>query len=67
MLLEVVCERTDLEQIKAAGGRRAFLGHATSAGVAEQLIEAWQKRAAAEGITNPAVWVRDISRGPIVI
>lgn len=60
MIFEVVCERTDLEQV-AAAGRRAFTGHVTSAPVAEQLIEIYRRRAQAEGIKGPAFLVRDIS------
>lgn len=61
MLIEVVCERTDLEQVKR-DGRRAFTGHVTSEPIAQQLVESWRRSAEREGITNPVFWVRDISQ-----
>lgn len=62
MIFQVVCERTDLEQVQAAGGRVAFCGHVTSPQVAEQLLDVYRDRAAAEGIIFPAFWVREISK-----
>jgi len=60
MLLEVICERTDLEQI-ARDGRPAFLGHVTSAAIAEQLADIYRRRAIAEGIRNPVLSIRNIA------